>query len=77
MKTPLIIKAILGESTLTISDILNLQKGDVLNLEKKIKQNLEVKVGHLNKFKGVLGVSNRKYAIKITDIIREEEDNDE
>ena len=77
IKTPLTIRAILGESTLSISDILSLQAGDVLNLEKNISKELEVKVGHLNKFKGILGIHNKKYAIKITDIIMEEEDDNE
>lgn len=68
------VKAVLGKTTINISDFLDLQSGDVIPLETNINGDLEVLVGDLPKFYAKPGVKRNKVAVKITDVIRREED---
>ncbi|QUH31450.1 flagellar motor switch protein FliM [Vallitalea guaymasensis] len=67
------IKAVLGQSSISVNDFVNLQKGDIIKLNNKVDTEMEVYVGNIKKFKGKPGIFNHKNAIKITSIIREEE----
>ncbi|MCT4688235.1 flagellar motor switch protein FliM [Vallitalea sp.] len=67
------IKAVLGKSSISVNDFVNLQKGDIIKLNNKVDSEMEVYVGNIKKFKGKPGIFNHKNAIKITSIIREEE----
>ncbi|HHY63873.1 MAG TPA: FliM/FliN family flagellar motor switch protein, partial [Clostridiaceae bacterium] len=51
-----------------------LRPGDVLSLNTSVNGKIEVMVGDMVKFLGKPGARNKKAAVKITDIIREEED---
>jgi len=66
------VKAILGRTTITVSDFIELQPGDVLQLDTNINDNLEVMVGDLTKFYAKPGVKKNKLAIKIVEVVREE-----
>ena len=66
------IKATLGQSSISVNDFVNLQKGDIIKLDSKIGEELEVYVGNIKKFKALPGSSDDKYAVRITSIIREE-----
>ena len=57
----------------TFRDILHLQPGDIIRLDHKLNDPLTVKVGHLPKFMAEVGVRERRYAMKITEILREED----
>lgn len=72
--TKIPIKAILGRTNLSVHDFLMLQQGDVLPLNTDVDGKIEVIVGNKLKFYGKPGARNKKVAVKITDIIREEED---
>lgn len=67
------ISAELGKSTITVMDFVNLQVGDVIKLNKSIEEELEIYVGNIVKFKSLPGSINDNYAVKITEIYREEE----
>jgi flagellar motor switch protein FliM len=69
------IKAILGNSTLTFADMAELQPGDVIQLDTRINEDLKVFVGDIYKFKARPGVKKNRMAIKVTGVIREEEEN--
>lgn len=71
-KTKVPIKAILGESKVNVSDFVNLQIGDIIKIDKKIDQELDVYVGNIKKFNALPGYFEDKYAVRITDVIREE-----
>jgi len=71
-KTPVIIRAMLGRTTVTVADLLELQSGDVLPLDGSVGGELEVMVGELIKFRAVPGVRKNKIALKVTEIIKEE-----
>lgn len=66
------VKAILGTSTISVSDFSGLQQGDVIRLDTKVDQELDVFVGNIKKFSALPGASGEDYAVRITSIIREE-----
>ncbi len=71
--TRLDVKAQFNDTKNSFRDILHLQPGDVIRLDHKLNDPLTVKVGHLPKFMAEIGVKDRRYAMKITDILREED----
>ena len=71
-RTKVPIKAILGESKVNVSDFVNLQVGDIIKIDKKVNQELDVYVGNIKKFNALPGYFEDKYAVRITDVIREE-----
>jgi len=68
------IKAILGKTTITVRDFLELQRGDVLPLDKGVNGDIEVLVGDLTKFYAKPGVHKNKLALKITEVIKGEDE---
>lgn len=70
-KIPII--AVLGRTRLSVHDFLMLQQGDVLPLNTNVDGKIEVIVGDKVKFYGNPGARNKKVAVKVTDIIREED----
>ena len=67
------IKAVLGKSTISVNDFVNIQKGDIIRIDKKVEDELDIYVGNIVKFKALPGAAEDKYAVKITTIIREEQ----
>lgn len=65
-------KAVLGTSKINVQDFVNLQLGDVIRLDRKVDDELEVYVGNIKKFKALPGYSDNKYAVRVTEILREE-----
>lgn len=65
------VAGVLDETTITVSDVLNLKAGDVLKLDSKITNHVKVSVEGINKFSGKLGLFNRKKAIQITSLIED------
>ena len=66
------LKAVLGTSSITVSDFANLQKGDIIKLDSGIEDELTVYVGNIGKFKALPGSAQDNYAVRVTSIIREE-----
>lgn len=66
------IKAVLGTSTISVNDFMNIQKGDIIKLNSGIEEELDVYVGNIKKFKALPGAASDDYAVRITSIIREE-----
>lgn len=66
------IKAVLGESTISVNDFVNLQKGDIIKLNSGIEDELTVYVGNIEKFKALPGSAADNYAVRVTSIVREE-----
>ncbi len=67
------VSAILGRTTISVHDFLMLQPGDVLSLNTNVDGKIEVIVGDMLKFYGKPGARNKRMAVNITDIVREEE----
>lgn len=71
-KAQIPLKAVLGTSTISVNDFVNLQKGDIIKVNKQYEEELDVYVGNILKFKALPGSASENYAVKITKVIREE-----
>lgn len=67
------VSAELGKSSLTVWDFANLQVGDIIKLNREVEDELDIYVGNIVKFKALPGTFSDNYAVKVTEIIREEE----
>lgn len=65
-------KAVLGKSKISVSDFVNLQIGDIIRVDRKVDEELDVYVGNIRKFMALPGYSEDKYAVRVTEVIREE-----
>ena len=72
-KAQIPIKAVLGTSTVSVSDFSMLQVGDIIRLKRDAEEELDVYVGNLKKFTALPGVSGDNYAVRVTEVIREEQ----
>lgn len=66
--TKLDVRAVLGKSSIDISDFLNLKPGDVIRLDESYTDPVTVLVDEKQKFFAQPGVSRGRSAIQITDI---------
>lgn len=71
-KAQIPITAVLGKSKVAVMDFINLQIGDIIKLDSHVEDELNVYVGNLVKFKALPGSGTENYAVKVTQIIREE-----
>ncbi len=71
-KAQIPLKAVLGNSTISVNDFVNLQKGDIIKIDRQYEDELDIYVGNILKFKALPGSASENYAVKITKIIREE-----
>lgn len=67
------VSAELGRSSITVMDFVNLQPGDIIKLDRKVDEELDVYVGNIIKFKALPGLFSDNFAVKVTEIFREEE----
>lgn len=72
-KVDIPIRAVLGRSTISVSDFMNLQVGDCIRLDSKVDEDMNVYVGNIKKFTALPGAEKDSYAVRITSVIREEE----
>lgn len=66
------IRAVLGKSTISVSDFSTLQRGDIIRLDRNVEEELDVYVGNIRKFTALPGESGDHYAVRVTSVIREE-----
>lgn len=71
-RAPMPVKAVLGNSIISVNDFINLQVGDIIRLDRKTDEELNVYVGNIRKFTALPGASKDAYAVRITSVIREE-----
>jgi len=64
----------LGDTTVTLQDILGLAVGDIIVLDRLVKEDLDVRVGNLVKFQGRPGILGKKMAVFITNVINSPEE---
>ena len=72
VSVPIIAK--LGDSSISVLDFVNLQVGDVIRLSSKVDDEMDIYVGNIRKFKALPGATKKLYAVRVTEIIREEEE---
>ena len=72
-KAQIPVKAVLGNSTISVSDFSMLQVGDIIRLDRNAEEELDVYVGNIKKFAALPGASGDNYAVRVTQVIREEQ----
>lgn len=68
-KTVVTLQAVLGETTLTLEEVLQLRVGDVLRLNTHVSEEIEITVEGKKKFMGVPGKYKGSYAVKVTRLV--------
>jgi len=68
------VKGVLGKTSITVSELLELTVGDVLPLDRGVCEEVDVYVGELLKFKARPGVMRKKSALKVTQVYIKEDD---
>jgi len=74
--TQLTLHAVFDNTIGTVQDIVNLQVGDVIRVDHHINKPITVMIEHMPKFKGCIGMHRSKYAVRISDILKEETDDE-
>lgn len=67
------IRAVLGKSTVSVSDFMNLQVGDCIRLDSRVDEDMNIYVGNIKKFTALPGTEKDAYAVRITSVLKEEE----
>lgn len=67
------IAAVVGRTSVMVSEFVNWQVNDVIPLDSYTDSDLIIKIGDMNKFHAKPGTSRGKYAIQITDLIQRED----
>ncbi len=67
------IKAVLGNSSISVNDFVTLQPGDIIRLDRKAEEELDIYVGNICKFTALPGSAGDNYAVRVTSVIREEQ----
>jgi flagellar motor switch protein FliM len=68
---PMVVEA--GSSQVTVGEVMNLKVNDVVRLNTSPRGEIEILIENLVKLKGRPGVSSKKKAIQITQVVRERE----
>lgn len=70
-KVPLV--GYLGHTKALVKDIVNMKSGDIIKLEKHPESMIDIKVGSNVKFRGEIGTIKNKVAVKILEVVKEGE----
>jgi flagellar motor switch protein FliM len=62
----------LGNSVVTLGDVIQLRAGDVIRLDGTVKDNIGMRVGNRIKFMCVPGMNKKNYAAQITEVLGED-----
>jgi flagellar motor switch protein FliM len=63
------IRAVLGNATVSIRELINVKIGDVIKIDKPATQDVEVIIGDKIKYHARAGLAGNQLAVKITEII--------
>ncbi len=72
--TYLTLHSVFAETKANVREILSLQVGDVIRIDHRVDEPITVKIEHIPKIKGIIGTHGSRYAVKITEILRREDD---
>jgi flagellar motor switch protein FliN/FliY len=70
---PLLIEVVVGSTTLTLGEVLNLGPGSVVELDNLVEEPVDIKVNGKLVAKGEIVVVEERFGVKITDIVEKEE----
>jgi flagellar motor switch protein FliM len=72
-RVPVDLSVVVGESEITVQDLLQLQVGDVVPLARRVSQDLDLYVSDQLKFKAQAGVLGRYLAVQVTSLVEGDE----
>lgn len=67
------VKAVLGRSSVSVNDFVNLQVGDIIRMDTRVDSELDIFVGNIRKFTALPGSNRDKYAVRVMTVVREGE----
>lgn len=76
-ETKIPVRVVLGNTVITIADLIELNVGDVVPLDRRIDEELEVVIGSKTKFYAKPGTLSNRMAVQITRVVEEGVDEDE
>lgn len=76
-KSKVNLSAVIGKSRVSVSQLLNIQRGDILLLDTEIDDPLDIYVENKLKFRGKPGIKKKNIAIMITETVAEGDELDE
>ena len=76
-KASLNVSAVLGEASISVGELLELQQGDVVALDTKVTDLIKIVVGSKLKFRGRPGKVGSKLAVQIASVEKEGENGNE
>ncbi len=71
------LSAVVGQSTISVSELLNLQRGDIILLDKSVEEDFDIFVENKLKYKAKPGVKKKNVAVMITEVVEGGEDSDD
>ena len=74
-EVPVSVSAILGKTTMEVSDLLKLSKGSVVELDRKVGEAVEIYINNRLIARGEVVVSDERLGITMTEIIKDEGQN--
>jgi flagellar motor switch protein FliM len=75
-EAPMEIAVEMGNTMISLQELMNLAKGDMIMLDKDCRSELVVKVGGIGKFLGAPGIRGGNKAVKITRVINREDESE-
>jgi flagellar motor switch protein FliM len=72
----LTLNAVFNSTNASVGDIVNTKVGDVIQIDHSVNQPIMIRVEHIPKFKGAVGILGSNYAVRVTDILKEEADSE-
>jgi len=74
VNTQLTLHAVFNKTDATVKEVVSLNEGDVIKIDHNVEQPLTIMIEHMPKLKAMMGKKGSKYAMKICEIIREDDD---
>jgi flagellar motor switch protein FliM len=68
------VKAVLGRCDVSVNDFIHLQRGDIIRLDTHVNTDMKIFIGSIYKFDALPGTVRDNYAVRVTNVIREEEE---
>ncbi len=72
-KVPINLEVVLGRTSISFKELLELKAGDVISLEKLLREPVEVRVEGIPKFEAFLGQVGSKKAVKMHRVLKKED----
>jgi len=71
-ETPVETVAVLGETTMTVGELLHLEPGDILRSNIPLTGDVQIQIGGKTRAVGRPGISKGKMAVKVSKVLREQ-----